>query len=48
MTKLSFNEKYNLRINRFAVQSIIFYVNHSKNQKNLEFSVNSSYVHPLL
>ena len=35
MTELSFNEKYNLRTKRFAVQCIIFYVNHCKKSEEL-------------
>ena len=35
MTVLSFSEKYNLRTKRFAVQFILFYVNHCKKSKEL-------------
>jgi len=35
MTELSFGEKYNLRTKRFAVQAILFYVNHCKKTEEL-------------
>ena len=35
MTELSFSEKYNLRTKRFAVQPILFYVNHCKKSEEL-------------
>jgi hypothetical protein len=35
MTELSFNEMYNLRTKRFAVQRILFSVNHCKKSEQL-------------
>jgi len=35
MTELSFSEKYNLRTKKFAVQSILFFVNHCKKSEEL-------------
>jgi len=36
MTELIFSERYNLRTKRFAVQCILFYVNHCKKSEELK------------